>query len=100
MSRFVIALAPRVESDISDAFTWYRERNALAADAFRSDVFDAIERIATAPLAAAADEKGTRKRVLRRFPYSVVYEVLESTVTVLAVAHHRRRPSYWRANTP
>lgn len=67
----------------------------LIADAFRAEVFDGIERVALAPLARPADGDGTRKRVLHRFPYSVIYEVQASTVTVLAVAHHRRRPGYW-----
>ena len=95
MNRFGVELAPGAEADIREAFTWYRERNALIADAFRAEVFDSIERIAEAPLARPADESGNRKRVLRRFPYSVIYEEQASTVTVLAVAHHRRRPGYW-----
>lgn len=33
--------------------------------------------------------------VLRRFPYTVHYEFNASAVTVLAVAHQRRRPRYW-----
>ena len=95
MSGFVVELAPGAETDIREAFTWYRERNALIADAFRAEVFDTIDRIGDAPLAKAADEAGNRKRVLHRFPYSVVYELQQQTVTVLAVAHHRRKPAYW-----
>lgn len=95
MNRFSVALAPGAEADIREAFIWYRERNAPIADAFRAAVFDSIERIAEAPLARPADEGGNRKRVLHRFPYSVIYEMQASTVTVLAVAHHRRRPGYW-----
>jgi plasmid stabilization system protein ParE len=64
-------------------------------DAFRTEVFDAVDRIGEALLAKAADEDGNRKRVLHRFPYSVIYEVQGSTVTVVAVAHHRRKPGYW-----
>jgi plasmid stabilization system protein ParE len=66
VSDYVVELAPGAEGDIGDAFFWYRERNALAADAFRAEVFDAIDRIAEAPLSRAADEEGNRKRVLRR----------------------------------
>lgn len=97
MSDFVVVLAPRAENDISDAFAWYREPNALAADAFRDEVLGAIDRIATTPLSRPEDDEGNRKRLLHHFPYSVFYEVLGSTVTILAVAHHRRRPGYWRA---
>jgi len=94
---YIVELAPAAEGDIAEAFVWYRERNALAADAFRAEVLDAIEDIAEVPLHRAADEEGSRRFVLKRFPYSVVYEVNAMTITVLAVAHHRRKPGYWRA---
>lgn len=96
MSEYLVVLAPAAEDDVRDGFLWYRERNALAANAFRTEVFDAIDRIADAPLGRPADDDGNRHRVLRRFPYSVYYEVLGDTVTILAVAHHRRRPGFWR----
>lgn len=76
MSRYVVEIAPLAERDLRDAFHWYNERSALAADAFRAEAFEAIERIGTAPLGKAADDEGNRRRVLRRFPHSVVYEVV------------------------
>lgn len=42
------------------------------------------------------DEDAIRRHILRHFPYTVFYEILGNTVTVLAVAHQRRRPGYWR----
>ena len=97
MTDFVVVLAPAAEGDIADAFAWYRERNANAANAFRVAVLDTIDHIASAPLSRPADEEGNRNRVLHWFPYSVIYEVLGSPVTILAIAHHRRSPHYWRA---
>ena len=41
--------------------------------------------------------RGTARRLpLRRFPYSVVYELAVGKLRVLALAHQRRRPGYWR----
>jgi plasmid stabilization system protein ParE len=97
VSGHVVQIAPGAEGDIADSFNWYAKRNALIADAFRSEVFVAIERIAERPLAKAPDGEGNRRRPLRRFPYSVVYEMRERAVTILAIAHHRRKPGYWRA---
>jgi plasmid stabilization system protein ParE len=64
---------------IAEAFHWYQERNAMAADAFRAEVFDAIDHLADTPTSWPADDDGNRMRVLRRFPYSVWFEVLGST---------------------
>ncbi len=99
MSAYHVEIAPDAERDIREAFLWYFDRNQLIADAFRTEVFDAIDRVGLGPLGRAADALGNRYRVLRRFPYSVVYEVVETTVTILAVAHHRRLPDYWRSKT-
>ncbi|MFY7941775.1 MAG: hypothetical protein ACOVOX_12785 [Burkholderiaceae bacterium] len=32
---------------------------------------------------------------MKRFPYSVFYDVMANRVTVLAIGHHRRKPGYW-----
>lgn len=37
-----------------------------------------------------------RKKVLNRFPYSILYRVKKSTIFILAVMHHRRLPKYWK----
>ena len=64
---------------------------------FESRYLTRLTGLPTRRLPSGADEEGNRKRVLHRFPYSVIYEVLGSTVTVLAMAHHRRKPGYWRS---
>jgi plasmid stabilization system protein ParE len=38
---------------------------------------------------------GTRRCVLRRFPFSIIYRVKESNIVIIAFAHGRRRPGYW-----
>ena len=96
MNRFDVVLAPEAEDDIAQALAWYRERNTTAAEAFEFEAFDVIDRLEFTALGSAADEHGTRRRVMKRHPYSIWFEVQGRTVTVLAVAHHRRRPGYWR----
>ena len=38
-----------------------------------------------------------RRFPLNRFPYGVIYRVEGDTLRILALAHRRQRPSYWRA---
>ena len=33
---------------------------------------------------------------MARFPCAIIYSLLDDEILVLAVAHHRRRPFYWR----
>jgi plasmid stabilization system protein ParE len=96
VTRFVVDILPEAEAEISEAFLWYFERSPLAADAFRTDVFQAIDGLTTDALMWPKDEDGVRRHILRHFPYAICYEIQANTVTVLAVAHQRRKPGYWR----
>ncbi len=40
-----------------------------------------------------------RRLPMRRFPFALIYRVDVSEVTIVAVAHHRRRPGYWRSRS-
>lgn len=40
--------------------------------------------------------QGKRRFVMNRFRYSVIYTVSSEEIRILAVAHHSRRPGYWR----
>ena len=41
-----------------------------------------------------------RSAKVRHFPYRVVFVVVGEDIDVIAVAHTRRRPTYWRRRTP
>jgi len=38
-----------------------------------------------------------RRYRLNRFPYGIIYAVVEDEVVVIAIAHLHREPGYWRA---
>jgi toxin ParE1/3/4 len=48
------------------------------------------------PEAGFRISKGLRKWILPDFPYSLIYAFESSRVIVVAIAHHRRRPGYWK----
>ena len=97
MSSFAIQVLPEAEAEAREAFLWYFERSPLIADGFRTELFEAIDSLATtATTDWPEDEDGFRKYHLRRFPFTVMYEVVGQEVTVHAVAHQRRRPGYWQ----
>jgi plasmid stabilization system protein ParE len=78
------------------AFDWYFTRSELSAANFTAELAHAVSMIAEAPQRWPAAPYGTRKFLLHRFPFVVVYRELPSTIQVLAVAHGHRRPGYWK----
>lgn len=96
MSGARIEFTPEALREIDDAFAWYLERNLQAAEAFVREVDSAVALIATSPAVWPPFEVGTRRYILRKFPYDVIYRELSFGIKVVAVAHHKRRPRYWR----
>jgi hypothetical protein len=58
-------------------------------------VFEAIDGLAEGAAMWPANEDGIRYYVVRRFPYTIWYDLVGRTATVLAIAHQHRRPNYW-----
>lgn len=95
MSSEQVEYFPEARQELEDAFGWYLERNLQAADAFLREVDRAVAIIAAAPKVWPRFEAGTRRYVLQRFPYNVVYRETGRGIEVVAIAHHKRRPRYW-----
>jgi plasmid stabilization system protein ParE len=87
---------PAARVELREARLWYEERSPLSAVAFAQEVDAAVSRIAEAPMRYPVAEHGTRRIVLDRFPYNVFYRVGTEEILVVAIAHQRRRPGYWR----
>jgi toxin ParE2 len=79
------------------AARWYAERSAVAAVAFTEEIDAAESAIQQLPEAWPRYDETTRRYLLRRFPFSVVYRVEASRILIVAVAHGGRRPGYWRS---
>jgi plasmid stabilization system protein ParE len=78
------------------AADYYEQQAKGLGAAFFAILDDAVEGIIAAPGIGAPYEIGTRRLVLPRFPYNLVYEVHDDLLLIIAVAHQRRHPDYWR----
>ena len=83
-------------AEVEAAREWYGERSGDAGSAFVLEVIEAFETISHAPERWPMYLYGTRRYLLRRFPFSIVYLDDPDVVTIVAVAHTSRRPGCWR----
>ena len=96
MSPLQIDVHLEAVAEAQAAVQWYRERSALAANAFLSELDLAIERIAENPGMFPHYVRGTRRYILQRFPFYLVYRQVSGKIQIVAIAHGRRRPGYWK----
>jgi toxin ParE1/3/4 len=95
MAQLPVDIHPEAIAEAQAAYRWYRERNRNAAAAFLAELDRAVKAISEDPARWPAHVHGTRRFLLRRFPFVVVYRQTDQTIEVIAVAHGRRRPDYW-----
>ena len=79
-----------------DQVAYYEQARAGLGDRFYAEVEIAVARAGRMPGLGSPHKYGTRRMYPKKFPFSVVYVVRELEIVILAVAHFRRRPSYWR----
>jgi plasmid stabilization system protein ParE len=94
VKRLRIHEAARREANLATA--WYAERSIHVARRFRDDLLAAFKSSAAFPLHYPAYLHETRRIVLQRFPYFIVFFDWQDEITIVAVAHAKRRPGYWK----
>jgi plasmid stabilization system protein ParE len=95
-----ISLSVQAELELVEGAAYYaREANADIANEFVSEFERSAKLLADFPKLGATWRGRIRRLPLRRFPYSIVYCLSDSEVRILAVAHQRRRPGFWKGRT-
>ena len=84
------------EQELNEAASYYNAASPGLGTVFLDEVEYAVKQILEHPEAAPLVNRVVRRKLVRRFPYSVMYSVQTDTIRILAVANQKRRPFYWR----
>jgi toxin ParE1/3/4 len=87
---------PQAWHEFESADDWYRQRSAEASVRFLSAVYDGLESIARWPRRWPEYHYSTRRFIFYRFPFSLVYRDEPTGISIVALAHHKRKPGYWK----
>ncbi len=87
---------PAAERELAAGMEVGEERGSGLGD----DLLDEVERVVALlcefpDIGERLDDK-RRRFPLRRFPFGVIFRVEGETLRILALAHRRQRPGYWR----
>jgi plasmid stabilization system protein ParE len=97
-----LRIDPGADAELSDSAEYYAQANPEVAWRFVQAAVDAIEAIHQAPdqwplTPGIPEHLGVHRRRVEGFPHAIVYAFDAVEVRVLAVAHGKRRPGYWRS---
>ena len=88
--------------DFRDAFNWYRGRNEAVSARFANEVTRTLEHLERFPgtggFVPGVRDPDIRRLPVHNFPYHVVFMRIGERISVLAIAHDRRKPGYWMSD--
>ncbi len=95
--RRVVDVLPQAIEEAREARDYYLSKSAAAEEAFRKELEHAVAMIREHPGTWPTYVHGSRRFVLHRFPFSVVYRTADASSLIVAIAHAKRKPGYWRS---
>lgn len=94
-----LAFHPEALDEFEAAVRYYEQQQAGLGNRFVGAVELALDNILHAPLTWPVLAQDVRRKLVRVFPYALLYSVEPDGVLVLAVMHCHQRPGYWRNRT-
>jgi hypothetical protein len=83
------------ETEFDKAVEYYEDIQPGLGLEFAREVYRTIKRILQFPEAWSPNSKNTRRCLVNRFPFGIIYQLKSGMVRIIAVADLRRRPGYW-----
>lgn len=87
---------PDAEAEFLAAIEHYSTRSEGLADRFYLEIRRVVTEIETRPRRHGPWRHGTRRLRARRFPYVAIFAERSAHLQIVAIAHVKRRPDYWR----
>ena len=93
---FRLILSAEAREDIAETARWYDEQEQGLGREFTRAFRAATAVLERSPFIYQEIETETRRVLLRRFPYQVIYKVRDNTVFIAGCFHISRDPQQWR----
>lgn len=86
---------PGIEADLVQIRDYYNERCRNLGNDFIDEFERQVFRIAATPCRWRVARGDTRRALMRRFPYLILFRVVDdSVVRITVIKHERRHPAY------
>lgn len=92
-------LRVEAERDLADATAWYEAQQPGLGGQFLHETEVALSAILEHPLAYQVVHRGTRRALLRRFPFGIFYLLEPERIVVIGILHASRDPALWKGRT-
>jgi len=97
-----VKIGREAAQEFQEAAAWYEQEQEGLGQRFINAFEHALQLLREAnppltPVEGRAGEKGARKLILHKFPFSIIVYETTNSLVVVALAHHSRKPGYWNS---
>ena len=91
-----IILLPKAQRELFQSIEFYEQQLKGLGTLFSQEIFEAIDLIRLYPEGYQLITRHTRKCSLRKFPYLILYGIINNTVVISSIAHQHRHPNSYQ----
>lgn len=91
-----IDFLPEADREMIEAARYYQSLSSGLGDDYLAEVERAVQSIASSPQTWPVLEGDLRRRLIKRFPFVILYRIEPNKILIVAVAHLRKKPGYWK----
>lgn len=84
------------EQELVDAVDFYNQQRPGLGYEFAVEVRNAMSRIVAFPNAWPAFSARTRRCIINRFPYGILYQLRTDHILITAIMHLKSNPKKWQ----
>jgi plasmid stabilization system protein ParE len=90
-----VFFVPEAQAELDEAYLYYEQQQKGLGRIFVEAIRKTQNRICRFPSAWQPLSINTRRALVSRFPFGIIYTVDEDEIIIIAIAHLHRKPFYW-----
>lgn len=88
-----VSLSPVAEDNLLESALWYESRQIGLGEKFMQKVESYLLRIQNNPLHYPLKKGNLREAYIQKFPYVIIYEVIDNEIVVFSVFNTHQNPT-------
>ncbi len=91
-----ITFLEEAQSELDQAIEYYNSESPGLGAELLNEILNTLDRIINFPEAWQPLSENTRRCQTSRFPYGLIYSVLENEILIISVSNLHREPNHWK----
>ena len=92
-----VVIEEEAEQELAESVSFYEQRRSGLGLEVEAAARGAVSTLQQSPERSPLRKDGTRRHIMRRFPFIIHYLDMPDYLWIVAFAHASRKPNYWRA---